>query len=144
MWPLEKAARLPTLVTRELWGFLIEPWCFLQSSRAHHCAAHKLHLLLQLTVVAVPLGSAAPAPPFPLGLCVAFSLVTAADSGTKPEWVSTVELSSRAYIAVHLSWARVLLSVWDAAPGWWACLKLSQAKAGQGRELAHSCSGAWV
>lgn len=91
-------------------------------------------------------------------LCTSISLgficslpppVTAADSGMKPEWVSTVELPARAYVAVphtlpnvqHLSWAQVLPSTWG---GWWTCLKLSQAKARQGRELAHSCSGAWV
>lgn len=130
-WPVEKAARLPTLVTRELWGFLTEPWGFHQCSIAHASTVHAPLLLLQLTDVAVPLGSAPPAPPFPVSLYVAsLPLVTAAVSGMEPKGAGTAELSAQAYAAVphtlsnvqHLSWARALLSTWG---GRWTCLKLS-------------------
>lgn len=110
-------------MTRELWGFL-------QSSRAHRSAVHWPLLLLQLTDVAVHWGSASPAPPLPLILYTAFFPLVTGTGWREAEWVSTVELSARANVAAlltlsnvqHLSWAQVLLSMWDAAPGWWACL----------------------
>lgn len=154
-WPLEKAARLPTLVTRELWGFHRAMGLSPEQQSPLFCSTWTCSLTAtHWCGCAFRLWS--PAPPFPLGLYVAFFflLVTAADWCeawvSQHSWVISSSICCCAphlpYLQ-HLSWAGVLLSVWDTAPGWWACLELRQARAKQGRKvmyLAHSCSGEWV